>query len=443
MKYLIITTLLVLVLGLQAQNQVTIYNDNFSLVRTSLNLKLEKGLQNYFLDDIPKTIEANSVIINSKNKLEIFSQNYEYDLANTHRILQKYINENIEIVTKQENKFFGKLQFIDIDIAGIIEDTSQKLILVNTAEMQNINLEKLPDNFFLKPTLHWKLKSEKSGIFPIDFSYICSGMKWDVTYNAVWNEEKQNLELNSWVTINNNTGKAFNDIKLKLIAGDVQKISSKYREIYDDSAMLFSAKGIPSFEEKSFHDFHLYTLSENVSINNKQTKQLRLFPTSNVKAKSEYEYDTGSEKVKSIIKFENSKKIGLGVPLPKGVVKIYKKDDADNQLEFIGEDRLDHTATDEEVSLTTGYAFDIVAETKTLNVRKLGNRSREIDMSVTLKNRANKNKNITVFHYISGDWQIYKENIPFEKIDAHKIKFVKKLKVGDEFTFTWTQKVEN
>ncbi|RLC55988.1 MAG: DUF4139 domain-containing protein, partial [Candidatus Cloacimonadota bacterium] len=280
MKIRIIILAVLLITCLNAKDQVTIYNENFSLVRSKIDLTLSKGIQSYFMDDIPSTIEANSVIIKPlKGNFEIFSQNYEYDLANTSKILEKYIGKNIEIISKTDNKFIGKFQFNDSSTIGIIENNTNKLILIQRDEIINISLAELPKNFFLKPTLHWRLNTAKAGKFPIDFSYICTGMEWDVTYNTVWNEDISKLEINSWVTIINKTGKAFLDTKLKLIAGDVQKITQQYdKEIYTRYAMETTAAGIPDFAEEAFHDFHMYTLSENVNINNNQTKQLQLFP---------------------------------------------------------------------------------------------------------------------------------------------------------------------
>jgi hypothetical protein len=445
MKIRIIILIIFLITCLSAKDQVTIYNENFSLVRSSIDLTLSKGIQSYFMDDIPSTIEANSVIIKPlKSKIEIFSQNYEYDLANTSKILEKYIGKDIEIIAEDDVKFLGKLQFNDSSTIGIIEKNTDKLILIQRDEIRNISLAELPKNFFLKPTLHWRLNTAKAGKFPIDFSYICTGMKWDVTYNTVWKEDIGKLEINSWVTIINRTGKAFIDTKLKLIAGDVQKIKKQLdQRSYAKFAVESNDMGAPNFEEKAFHDFHMYTLSENVNINNNQTKQLRLFPTKIVNAESRYEYITGSTDVQSKIKFINSKKDGLGIALPKGVVKIYKKDDADNELEFIGEDALDHTAKDEEILLTTGNAFDLVAKTITMERRKISNRIVERDMKVTLKNRSGKTKTVTVLHNLYGDWTIMKNSLSFKKKSASKIEFEKKLKPNDVYELIWTERIES
>ncbi|MDO9578552.1 MAG: DUF4139 domain-containing protein [Candidatus Cloacimonadales bacterium] len=445
MRQILIALLVILAFSLYANDQITIYNDNFSLVRSSLELKLEKGLQSYFMDDIPSTIEAASVIIKPLNgKLEVFSQNYEYDLAGTAQILYKYIGKEVEIITKTDQVFLGILQFNDFSTIGILDSSTNRLSLIQYSEIRNINLAELPDNFFLKPTLQWQLNSEKAGTYNVDFSYLCYGMKWDVTYNSVWDDAAGNLEINSWVTINNSTGKAFMDTKLKLIAGDVSK-ELQYKKGGRTNEVMYSMDAefaaSPEFEEKAFHDFHMYTLSENVSINNNQTKQLRLFPVKTVKAKSKYTYQTYSEEIISKIEFTNSKKEGLGLPLPKGTVKIYKKDTADDQLEFIGEDNIDHTATDEKVTLTTGKAFDLVGKTTVQDSRKISNKVTEKDMVVTLKNRSKETKEITVIHNVSGNWIISQENIPYEKKSAYQIEFTKTMKAGEEFDLTWTERI--
>jgi len=272
-------------------------------------------------------------------------------------------------------------------------------------------------------------------------------MSWDVTYNAVWDDDAGNLEINSWVTINNTTGRAFEDTKLKLVAGEVQKQYS-YNE-YEADAMFekrvlgYGSGGAPAFEEKAFHDFHIYTLSDNVYINNNQIKQLRLYPTALTNAKSRYEYKTNSKKVTSKIVFQNSKQDGLGKPLPKGTFKIYKIDSADNNMEFIGEDNINHTPLDEEVSITTGYAFDLIGETAVLDTKKISRYITQKKMSVTLKNRSEKNKEINVIHYIYGDWEITDENIKYKKKKSNEIEFNKKLKAGEEFKITWTETIDH
>ncbi len=425
-------------------DQVTIYNDNFSLVRTSLELDLQKGMQNIFIDDIPSTIEANSVIIKPVDgNVGIFSQNYEYDLANTEQILRKYIGKKVEIIAKNDQLFSGILQFNDHNMIGILDGSTKKLTLLRFDEIRNINLAELPANFFLKPTLNWKLNADQSGKHKLDFSYLCYGMQWDVTYNCVWNADKENLEINSWVTITNETGKAFTDTKLKLLAGDVAK-EQQYGAVSKTSSgrTLSTYDNLPEFQEKAFHDFHLYTLSDNVSINNNQTKQLRLFPVKSIIAHPKYIYQTLSDVISSNIEFINSKKNGVGIPLPKGIVKIYKLDTADDQLEFIGEDRIDHTPVDEKVLITTGKAFDLTGTTTLMDKRQIVNRIYEKDLKVTLKNHSQETKEITVLHRIVGIWTISNANLNYTKKSANEIEFSKSLASGEEFELIWTERTE-
>ena len=422
-------------------NQVTVYNENFSLIRTNINLKLNQGLQDYYYEDIPSTIEPKSVIFSSPNtNLQIFSQNYEYDLANAEQIMQKYINEKVEITTDEEHLFCGILQFSHTSTIGIIEDTTQKLILINREEIRNITLAKLPANFYLKPTLHWQLSAPKKSDYKAELTYLCGGMKWDATYNCVWNPKTKKLQMNSWVTLKNYSGKSFEDVKLNLIARVVKRARHRGQMISSDDSFTRKALAAPEFSEKEFHDFHLYTLDKNISIANKQIKQLQLFPSLLIKAKQKYEYITHSTKIASIISFTNSQKSGLGLALPKGTMKIYQKDDDDNNLEFIGEDFIEHTPIDEEIDITTGNAFDITGKTIIKSSKKISNKIREKTISVLLSNSSKQAKTIDVIHHLSGNWEILSHNLNYEKIDAYRIKFQKKLAANEKFEIIWTER---
>jgi hypothetical protein len=439
MRYLT-SLLLIIIINFLTATQLTVYNDNFALVKDELEMVLEKGTVDFNFANIPQTIEASSVIFStSNNKLEMVSQNFEFDLANTDKILQKYVEKEITVNTKEGAIFTGELQFFDHSYLGILEKTSGKLQIIYRGEVLNMDLSQLPANFYLKPTLHWKFKSPAAKKYDAEISYLCNDITWEITYNTVWDDEY--LQIAPWVTLTNNSGKSFADTKLKLVAGQVQKLSRRRLDSYKNARMMTETAQAPQFQEKSFHDFHLYTLSENVDIKNKQTKQLRLFPTTKVKATSRYIYQTYETKVQSLIVFQNSEKKGLGMPLPKGSVKVYKQDKEDKQLEFIGEDRLNHTPKDEEVEISTGYAFDLVAETKVMDQRKLGRNKVEKDMLITLKNRSEDSKKIFVEHNPSGDWQILNENMKYEKDSAHKIHFTVNLAPDEISKIKWTERV--
>lgn len=407
LRHLIVAVLLLsFALPLLAEDWITIYNDDLSLIRSSFDLDLKKGRQNYNFDDITSRIMPSSVIVKGTG-LRVAEQNYEYDLAGKHQIMAKYLDKDVIAVMKDQSRLQGTLKFFDGTDLGIIESSTQRLLVVNGGEVQWIQLASLPTNFYTKPTLAWDLIAERGGKHPVMMTYLSGGFSWDVTYNAVWDEK--NLDLNSWVTINNSSGKGFEDVNLKLIAGDINQLRKQYMRPgrgYDENMMMDSmAGGAPSFEEKAFHGFHMYTLDQKVSFANNQTKQLELYVPHKVTAFPVYEFRTFGDGVQSLIKFVNTEAQGLGKPLPKGVIKVYKAD-ADGNLEFIGEDSINHTSRNEEVSITTGKAFDLVASSQVRNHKTISQRSSSREIYVNIKNNSSLRKSINVVHQLSGNAKV-------------------------------------
>jgi len=403
---LILTTLLILACSfpLLAEDWITIYNDDLSLIRSEIELDLVKGRQRYNFDDITARILPASVIVKG-NGIRVAEQNYEYDLAGKRQIMAKYIDKEVMAITRDQSRLTGTLTFYDGSSIGLIEADTGRLLVISEAEVQWLQLASLPDNFYTKPTLAWSLIADRNGKVPITMSYLSGGFSWDVTYNAVWDEE--HLALSSWVTINNRSGKAFDDVNLKLIAGDVNQVRSQYDK-YSRNMMeadLAYGAAAPSFETKPFHDFHIYTLDQKVSFANNQTKQLELYPLQNVVARSVYEYHVNSQGVNSVIKFVNTEDQGLGKALPKGAFKIYKADD-DGNLEFIGEDRIDHTGRNEEISINTGTAFDLVATSSIRNQKTISSRANEREYHINLRNNSVETKRINVIHKLGGNAKI-------------------------------------
>ncbi len=406
---LLLTVVLILLVGLaHAEDWITIYNDDLSLVRSNFELELKEGRQDYNFDNITSRIEAPSVIVHSlEGGVRVAEQNYEYDLAGKSQIIAKYIEREVELLTKDDSRIIGTLKFHDGSSFGVLERGTDRLFVVADNETQVIKLAELPSNFYTKPTLHWSLIADRTGTHPLQMTYLTGGLSWDVTYNSVWDEKK--LALNSWVTISNKSGKAFDDVTLKLIAGDVNRVYDeygyKYNASFERTGMAMDAVAAPSFEEKAFHDFHMYTLDQKVSFANNQTKQLELYPPQNVTATQAYEYPTWASGVNSVIKFQNTEENGIGKPLPKGTIKVYKKD-SDGNLEFIGEDSIKHTSKNEEVKINTGTAFDLVASTLVRDQKDLGRNISERTLQITLRNNSAEAKTINVLHQLGGNSRI-------------------------------------
>lgn len=439
---LLVLALSMVLLPLAAEEWITIYNDDLSLVRSRFELDLQAGRQEYNFDDITSRIEPASVIVTGGG-IRVAEQNYEFDLAGKHQIMMKYLDREVNVVTKDQSKLSGTLKFFDGGSIGIIENGTGKLLVIADGETQWIQLAELPANFYTKPTLHWSLIAPKKAKYPVQMTYLSGGFSWDVTYNTVWDEKT--LLLNSWVTINNRSGRAFNDVNLKLIAGDVNKVYDSYSKSgmgYDRmSAGMAMEEAAPSFEEKVFHDFHMYTLDQKVSFANNQTKQLELYPPQNVSARSEYEYPVYASAVKSMIKFKNTTESGAGKPMPKGTIKVYKQD-TDGNLEFIGEDRINHTSKNEEVAINTGNAFDLVASTRVKEQKQISNRITERLIQVTLKNNSATKKSINVTHQLSTSTSITASDLKYTKDNNDKLTFATEVAPDKELIFTFRERSE-
>ncbi len=445
MKNRVLLSVLLLIIGvlpLMAEDWITIYNDDLSLIRTQFELNLPQGKTRYNFDDITSRIIPASVIVKG-NGIRVAEQNYEYDLAGKHQIMAKYLDQEVIAVMKDQSQLKGILKFFDGANLGIIESGTERLLVISDSEVQWIQFAALPANFFTKPTLAWDLMATRKGKQNIMMSYLSGGFSWDVTYNAVWNGQR--LMLNSWVTINNRSGKAFNDVTLKLIAGDVNQIRQQYYKAnYDRGMEIDSAAGMaaPSFEEKAFHDFHMYTLDQKVSFANNQTKQMELYSPHDVMASSIYEYPTFASGVNSIIRFVNTEDQGLGKPLPKGSIKVYKAD-SDGNMEFIGEDSIAHTSVNEELNITTGRAFDLVASTQVRNQKSVSNRVSEREIHVSLKNNSKEIKRINVVHQLSGNAKIVETQLRYAfDPQKNKVTYQVELAPNAESTFFFRERNE-
>ena len=283
---------------------------------------------------------------------------------------------------------------------------------------------KLPDGLITRPTLVWSINCQQAGKHQTELGYLTNGIQWHAEYVGVVNKDDTILELSGWVSVDNKSGATYENAKLKLVAGDVhraQDIRPLRRGRGQAEMMIASA---PQFEEKAFFEYHLYTLQRPATVANNQIKQISLFSPTEVKVNKTYSYNGARDrkKVRVNLEFENKKTSGLGMPLPKGKVRVYKRDD-DKSLVFIGEDFIDHTPKDEKVRVYVGNAFDIVGDRTQKERKSIGKTAWEETWQIKLRNHKEESVRVTIIEHVNFGWEILRNTHEYKKKDAATIEF--------------------
>ncbi len=421
---------------------VTIYNNDLAVVKDVREIELKKGRSELKFQDVAASIDPTSVHFKSltaPDKVAIIEQNYEYDLINTDKILEKYVDRQITIYSK-EGMFKGVLLSYDAGYV-IIKTEADTVKLISRSNVLNIDFPKLPEELITRPTLVWILDNDQGGNHQTEVSYLTSGMTWHAEYVAVAKNEDQRLELNAWVSIDNRSGAAYPEARLKLIAGEVHRVPQAIPRRAAKGMMLEAVDvAAPQFEEKSFFEYHMYTLTRPATILNNQIKQISLFPAAETPVKKIYSYEPhrSQDDIRVNLEFFNSQQNRLGMPLPAGKVRVYKQDPADASLEFIGEDLLDHTPKDEKVRLFLGNAFDLKAERAMTNRVSTGKNSWEESYQIKLRNHKDAPVEIVVVEKLYGFWDIKKSTHSYKKKDANTVEFLVNVAADQEVTLEYT-----
>ncbi len=324
---------------------ITVYNSNLGVVKDVRKMDIQQGRSEISIADVAQYIDPTSVHI--KLNGEVIEQNYQYDLVSLDKILNKYLDKQIQLINEKGEVLEGKL----LSSSGgqiVLEKTAGGLLMLPNLNNYRISVGSLPEGLITKPTLVWLVNSESNGTQDVEISYQTSGMNWHAEYVAVLNQDDTKLDLNSWVSVENNSGTTYKNAKLKLVAGDVNLVreSRGYNLPMADGRFIEkSMAGEQQFEEKEFFEYHIYNLTRSTDLAQRETKQISLFESSNIEAKKKFYYQSGrgysrnrSEegKVAVIVEFENKKENKLGIPMPKGKVRMYKSDG--ESIEFVGED---------------------------------------------------------------------------------------------------------
>ncbi|MAE72426.1 MAG: hypothetical protein CME06_18390, partial [Gemmatimonadetes bacterium] len=284
----------------------------------------------------------------------------------------------------------------------------------------DLRLESLPKGLITRPTLVWHLESDRAGGRETELSYLTSGLSWHAEYVAVTNEDDTEADLAAWVSIENRCGADFADARLQLVAGDVHRVLEQKRPVRARMMMEMAGAGADAgFEEESFFEYHLYTLPRAATLYDRETKQLALFAPTRTPVSKLYEYQPwrDEKKVRVVLELENREDRGLGMPLPKGKVRTYKRDSRGGE-QFVGEDAIDHTPRNEKLRLGLGNAFDVVAERLLISDSRVSERVRDRSFQVELRNRKTEPVVVAVQDRFWGDWEIRSSSHEHAKKDA-------------------------
>jgi len=415
---------------------ITIYNSNIGLVKDTRLIDLKPGIHELKFMDVAGKIDPTTVHIKSLingSSLNVLEQNYEYDLLSPQKLLEKYVGQKVQLATfNNETK---KEEIVEATLlstqGGNIFQIGDK---IHIGHYGRILLSKIPENLISQPTLVWMLENRLPRTQKVEASYLTSGINWKADYVTVLNKSDTLGDLTGWVTIDNRSGATYQNALLKLVAGDIHRVQGEMRMDYA-RPMAAAKEASQQFKEESFFEYHLYTLDRRTTIKDNQTKQMSLLDANQVPVKklfifsghpqyyySRYDQRTNKQKVGVFLELENTKKNNLGMPLPKGTIRVYKED-KDGNLQFVGEDRIDHTPKDEKFKIKIGEAFDVVGEKIQTEYKHLGYNLYEVAFEVSLRNHKKEDIKVLVEEPIPGDWEMLSNTHSYEKLSANLIRF--------------------
>ena len=418
---------------------LTIYNVNLGLVKDQRQIKLFKGIGDLRFMDVSAQIIPASVHIKSlvnPETLQVLEQNYEYDLLNPQNLLDKYVGKEVKLYTK--NPYTEREEVVT---ATLLSNNGQPIYKIGDeitfGHPGRIIFPGVPENLNAKPTLVWMLENSLPSTQKIEASYLTNGINWRSDYVVTLNDRDDRADLSGWVTIDNHSGATYKNATLKLVAGDVNRAKNEYE--YKDKMLRVAEAAAkapaPQFKEDSFFEYHIYTLERSATVKDNQTKQISLVTANDIPVKKEllyyganyYYYNRygdamSNQKIGVFVEIQNKKEHNLGIPLPKGTVRVYKAD-KEGSLQFVGEDSIDHTPKDEKVRIKLGDAFDVVGSRKQTDWKKIAYDTYEAAFEISLSNHKKEDVMVKVVEPIPGDWIMLSSSHEHRKTEAFTAEF--------------------
>lgn len=424
------------------QVYLTVYNGNLSLIRELRSFDLTQGNQDLVLEDVSGQLNPATVHLSFPDDVDfsLLEQNYDYDLVNSSKMMERFIGRDIELYSDYDKSTLI-VKLLSMSGGTVVQDREGQILINPPGRV--ILPRGAADELLLKPTLSWKLWSGTAGKRQGEISYLSGGLNWSADYVMMLNAADTAADLEGWVTLTNNSGTTYKDAHLKLVAGDVNRVQDNMK-MRNADAMYEMADGAArggGFAEESFFEYHLYDLDRATTIRNSQQKQIGLLTANDFPVQKKFLFDgqNGGD-VRVAVEFNNAEEQGLGMPLPAGVVRVFKAD-SKGQAQFVGEDRIDHTPRDEDLSIYIGNAFDIKGEATQMDYKDIGQGYTQ-SYKVVLKNhKETEDVVVTVRASIWGEWTMPESSHPYKKKDANTAEWDIAVPADGETELTYTLKV--
>ena len=425
----------------QIELAVTVYNSDIALVRDVRNLRLGRGTSDLHFMDIAATVNPATVHFRSlsePSRVSVLEQNYEYDLLEPDKLLRKYVGRDVTLVRVRRS-----------DNTTREEDVTARLLSYNNApvwqiggeiitglQADHIRFPELPGNLYSRPTLIWTLNNTGGTNHRVEASYLAGKLAWNADYVLTVARDDKAADIDGWVTVVNGSGTSFRNATLQLVAGDLNRVREAFGRMSADSARKELAAAAPAMAQEAFSDYHLYTLGRKTTVNNHETKQVSMLGATAFPVQKRYVVDGQAfyyrnaqhpgAPIKDVVQvyyqFKNDEKAGLGMPMPAGTVRVYQSD-SKGGVQFVGEDRIDHTPKDETLNIKIGNAFDVICERNQIDFQKIATNVYEFEYEITLRNHKATAISVEVNEPVGGTWRMMTSSHQWTKTSAWAAQF--------------------
>lgn len=427
----------------QVDLAVTVYNSNLALVRDVRQIHISSGVFPLRFEDVAASINPTTVHFRSLTdpaKLNVIEQDYEYDLLDAQKLLQKYVGREVTLITGEEQN--NSTKYVETRATLLADNDNQPVWKIGDEIVTGMptnwyRFPELPGNLYSRPTLVWTLENRGADSQKVEASYLTTNLSWSADYVLTVGRDEKNADLDGWVTLTNSSGAEYRNARLQLVAGQIHQATPPAMAGLAKAAVLEAApNAAPQFAQEAFSEYHLYTLERRTSIQNNESKQISLLNATGVGVEKRFVVEGQSywfrsrqsmgnatpQTVKVYYRFKNAQASGLGMPLPAGVVRVYQAD-SKGGTQFVGEDQINHTPKDEQVRIYVGNAFDVVCERKQTDYKKIAGDTYEMEYEITLRNHKDTDVTVDVREPLGGDWEVLNSNYKALKLDSSTIGF--------------------